>query len=1186
LSDQAPDKKSQYVKKVRENHLDFLYNLFCDGIDIGQENRDHLVSNGYITEATRVNGKEIDLSDIHKVNKHTLAIDTEKSTKTNHAIDIIEQEAPSEALLEFISDNELVARREKYKHKFEGRKNPILRHEWLPESTTDHEDDFIDWINSINKLGFNNKKYYRKFSLYVQQSYAWLQDRTNYTDFDDEDIREDWKQQELKRCAENSLYWLNKYVWYKEGDAEAGKVKYVAAPAHEFLAYMEDCGYSMGIAKGRQMAATTTLMSLDVHDVIFKRNHFMKFITEDIDKAQEIIEDKLKFAFAELPDWMRPDVLNERDNMFKMGYKHEKGTKKGVGSKIQVAAPKRTAIAGGAPQKVKIDEAGNIKILGIMIGNARPTMMYYDKATGNLVLRRRLIFWGCVCAGTKVWNNKGELVNIEDLKQSEGILGYDGEGVSKEPITWMKPPAKKPCYRITTTGGDTIECSEDHPLMWGKNYWRTCPNNTKKITFKRADEVRIGDHLMMIREVPVFGKTRVEYARLLGLFIGDGNYSLNSTPQMYVAEKEIGEYIDNNYNKNSLSTRTYKNKVLSNGNNFRSIGIKGFVHVLRKHKMHGQSKDEKRLPFDVDSFDKKSLSELIGGYFDADGNVDYKKKTNIIRVVLTSTTEELLKQVKFQLIKFGIASSIVKEYRNKNGVKLSKGQKCYIFRLYVNNQSDVLKFQKEIKFLCNHKQKAIDQILNIKSTAKNYGQIEFGKFIMPESGKGKHFLGNDKMTNLKYKKVTKVEFIGEKDVYNLTAGKTHTYIANGFVTANTGGEMDKGGKAFETELMTIMRQWDEGKYSSGIVPIFFNWECRPGATQADYDREKEVAYAKGQNDQDPDAKKHITEFHQTWPRTIADVFRTSAKTLVDEEYIEASVKRINAAKKEHGFTIHQSGYFEPIYDLGSPAPEGSDVPFKIIGAEFVPTDDLDRRASVTIFSQPKHSWNNRYYQGTDPIDTYTGLSNMASSVWDKYWKTPAAIINWRVPDYPQVFLQVTLLSLYYDNKQAKTGIKELLESNRGTSYYEYRKAKGLDKELVLNYQLPPTLQNKTTINDGVGIDNKGLRNTMIINRMFEMFKFYGDNFYHSILFEQLKTFTCAISDNGKEIWGPVNKKYFMDDTLFSTTFSYICSEVCFAGEEPTDSEKSKSKVKLEYKLVRGADNKLKRMMVRTRVPNG
>lgn len=780
-------------RAVRENQLDFLYKMYLDGIAIGNDNVEMLKKHRYIkppkTEVTPAGPA------IEKINEFGLKYSNEANTRADANIDIIELD-PSvfTSHYDILTDTEFDIRRKSYGHVFEGRKKEISSDEWKPESNTVHSPEFIDWINSINRFGFRNKVKYRKFTLYAQQAYTWLQENKTPRDFEHDDDRLEYIIEELRRCDENSLYFLNKYVYYKEGDDLSGRVKYIAAPAHEFLAYLNDCGYSVGLAKGRQMAATTTLMALDVHDMVFKPNFFIKFLTEDEDKAVEIFNDKLKFCFETLPQWMQPDVLNYRDNFFKLAKKgEEKGQTEGVGSKMEVVAAKRTAIAGGAPQKVKIDEAGNIKILGIIIGNIRPTMLFHDKRTNTLVMKRMLWFWG------------------------------------------------------------------------------------------------------------------------------------------------------------------------------------------------------------------------------------------------------------------------------------------------------------------------------------------------------------------------------------------------------TGGETEKGGKAFETELMTIMKMWDELDFSAGIIPVFMDWTCRPGATQEDYDREKRVAYAKGSNDQDPDSKRHITEFHQSWPTSLSDVFRTSAKMLIDEEFVEGSLTKILEIKKSKNYSFPQYGYFEPIYDETRPTDEGSDVPFKIIGANFIPTSDMDRRASTMIFMHPE-KWENRYFQGTDPINTYTGLSKMSSTVWDKYFKCPVALLDWRIPDYNQVFLQTLLLGIYYDPKPIKTGIKELLESNVGLSYTQYKTTKGFDREFVLNYQIQPLmLQNRTSINEGVGIDNKGARNTMIINFMFQMFKQYGDNFLLSRYFEQLKTFTCAISANGKEMWGPVNKKYFNDDALFGGVFSYICAELCFPELQPRNLTSESSLYKVGYKLVRDKDNKLSHVPVKVRV---
>ena len=54
-----------------------------------------------------------------------------------------------------------------------------------------------------------------------------------------------------------------------------------------------------------------------------------------------------------------------------------------------------------------------------------------------------ITIFGCVCKGTKVWNNRGELVNIEDITKDTGIIGYASKGTLEEDIIWLQPPAKK-----------------------------------------------------------------------------------------------------------------------------------------------------------------------------------------------------------------------------------------------------------------------------------------------------------------------------------------------------------------------------------------------------------------------------------------------------------------------------------------------------------------------------------------------------------------------------------------------------------------------------------------------------------------------------------------------------------------------------------------------------------------------
>lgn len=766
---------------VKENHLDFLYDLHVQGIILKTDDLILLKQHGYIQEEKIKNEDIPDFSD--KIKDQGFKA-SPKQLEADKNVDIVFDDVPEQLI---ITDEELEERRKKGNYIFEGRQSPITKIDWLPKDTIEHEEDFISWIDSINSLGFQNKINYRKFNLYIQQAYTWLAEKKSYLDFYNEDDREDFIQEELRRCKENGVYFLNKYVYYQEGDSSSGKFKFICSPAHEVMSYLNDCGYSIGVIKGRQIAATTTFMALDVRDMIFKKNHFMKFITEDQEKAEEIFEDKLKYAFSELPYWMKPEVRNERDNYFKLGSKESKGDKGGVNSRIRVVPPKRTAIAGGAPQKVKIDEAGNIAMLSQMINNARPTMFMYDPISKKLKMKRQLIFWG------------------------------------------------------------------------------------------------------------------------------------------------------------------------------------------------------------------------------------------------------------------------------------------------------------------------------------------------------------------------------------------------------TGGEMEKGGMALQVEWMSLLNQWKERNFKAGVIPIFFNWWCRPGATQELYDAEKSVAYSK----EGPELKKSIIEFHQSWPNSITDVFMTSEKTLVGTDYIDAQLDKIKDANVKSKFKLFQRGYFEPIYDEQHPMDDASDVPFKVTGANFIPTEDNDPRASVIIFFHPKRGWINRYFQGTDPIASDTGLSNMSGAIWDKHLKTISALVDFRTKDYRYTFLQTMLLGLYYDHSDIKTGVKELLESNIGQSYSQYKTSKGYEGSMVLNYELPSYLQNKTTINEGIGIDNKGMRNEVIVNRLHEMIQSFGENIFIPTFWEQLKTFVCEVSATGKNMWGPANRKFFKDDTLFSSVYSYICGELCYPELVPTNIEEDYKKVDIiKYELVYDANYNLVRVPVR------
>lgn len=650
-------------------------------------------------------------------------------------------------------------------------------------------------------------------------------------------------------------------------------------------------GYGLILAKPRQIG----LSELGVINV----NYTMTFnylaeaaIAAGKDEKVQEFKQKLISSLNNVHPSYRNYIETNNDKLMEMFY-YDVVNKQKIPSGINTKARFKTMFAdSGAFEGINNNKIAIFEEAGLFENIAMSYKATEPSFRSGAIQYGLPMVYGCVCAGTKVWDNNGNLVNIENLKQENGILGYNSKEISKEPIVWMKPPAKKPCYKITTTGGDFIECSNDHPLL---SFLKKTSYNKKQATFKKAEDLRVGDKLLTPTSFDFFGNKNIKDARLLGLLIGDGNYTKNQIPQLAVGDIEIGNYIKKRYD-----CKTYKTKIKLSGGVYESIGIKGIKNLLIDSGIYGQVKKQKRLPKNINEYNEKSIRELISGYYDADGNVKFDKNKNCVVVVLSSIVEELLIEVKMQLFKLGIDSSICKEKRN---IKLNdnyKGQQNHIYRLYINKQEDVLLFSEKISFLCLKKQETLNIIksLSRKSTCKK-NEYEF----VAINDKGSYFLKNNNLKNLKEKRITKIEFLGDKEIYNLNAGITHTYISNGFISANTGGEIEKGSKGYK-------EMWDQAdayNLKRIFIPAYYYY---PGDGIPDEETKKTISFFNhetGVTNRDA-AKKYILKERkiaerskdtyikhiQSFPLIAEEVFLKTKGGILDLKKLNFQLKEINS----------------------------------------------------------------------------------------------------------------------------------------------------------------------------------------------------------------------------------------------------------------------------------------------------
>ena len=667
-----------------------------------------------------------------------------------------------------------------------------------------------------------------------------------------------WKEQE-SRClygykigddyisGYNYFYWnfspIQKVVSYVDNNGVVRDERTQAFPDPRdydkyFFDYIEDAernGNHAVVLKSRGQGYSFKGASMLNRNYFLKRNSKSYAFASD---KQFLTSDGVLTKAWEIMDFIDQNTAWAKRRHYKNTLEHRRasrqenvnGVKTEVGYKseiIGVSVDDPSKVRGKRGQLILYEEAGSFKNLLKSYQISRPSVETGNKTFGIIIV------YGCVCAGTKVWDKTGKLLNIEDLTHDSGILGYSGDTYNIEPISYLKPPAKKECYRITVSGGDTLECSHDHPILAYFKGVDANYNNYKKgiATFYKAEDIKVGDYVFVNESVPVFGTKNVEYARLLGLLIGDGYYG-SGTPQLCIAEEEVFKYVSS-----ITETRVCKRKYQRTTGFFKYVDLPNLSTLLKSHKIYGQSKLSKRLPADIHTFDKNSLAELLGGYFDADGNVSFNKKKSVVRVVLTSTVFELLKQVKFELLKFGIHSSIVKEARNTVPSEEYKGQLPYIYRLYINTMKDVMQFHKNIKFKVIHKQEVLDSAVAAwGNRLLREGSVDKIKFVRDSNNlKGGFFVDSGYMHNLRKRKVTKVEHIGEQDVYNLTADTTHTYLANNFITHNTGGEESLADAMGLEELFfnpegyrinPVPNIWSEGSQgkSGFFVPVWANMQ--------------------------------------------------------------------------------------------------------------------------------------------------------------------------------------------------------------------------------------------------------------------------------------------------------------------------------------------------------------------------
>ena len=377
----------------------------------------------------------------------------------------------------------------------------------------------------------------------------------------------------------------------------------------------------------------------------------------------------------------------------------------------------------------------------------------------------------CVLANSKIQLFDGTTETIENLVKQEKIkelpcIDFESGKLVSGKITQYCDVGIKDTITITLANGMQIGGTYQHPVIVRYNGSRI----TKKPHWERLDKIEVGMQVAVPRELPFFGNVHESKARFLGMMIGDGNYSYHI--RMGTKEPEFIDYFKEIFPSELLNIS--ERYVTKNKETFYNVGFRKQRDFFRKHCMYGQKSLLKRLPVDYESFDKESICELLAGIFDTDGC--FSQVGSLPDISLGMINEPLLKQIQFLLAKIGVNSKVgLITKREKMTINNNEVNAHDLYCLRILGKDNIVNFCNNIKLFVKRHQERVNFMIEYYKTHKN----RCSKIYVN--------------TDMRFFKVTKVEYTGQQRVYDLTVDKYHSYIANGVFVHNTNAKIIKIG---------------------------------------------------------------------------------------------------------------------------------------------------------------------------------------------------------------------------------------------------------------------------------------------------------------------------------------------------------------------------------------------------------
>ncbi len=471
-------------------------------------------------------------------------------------------------------------------------------------------------------------------------------------------------------------------------------------------------------------------------------------------------------------------------------------------------------IADGLLEKIQEMGGRNAMLTGLTTGFSEIDRMTSGLQPQDLIIiAARPSMGKCLAFDSEILVADGSLKTIEQLfksRSAELLTLKDDFKFAKTNPSHYVDDGIKPVYRVTTRLGRTVESTLSHPFLTIDG-WHA------------LHRLRVGDKIAVPRVLEVFGNeaARECEVKLLAYLIGDGCLT-KSSPEFTVGkpalredfERAIAAFGGIECVQSNNPNRTFSLRVRRQ----RGIKINVLTAWLKDLKIYGCDAHHKFVPDFVFKLHRELVAMFLNRLFATDGWATLLTSGQP-QLGYATVSERLARQVQHLLLRFGIIAAL-----KKRAVKY-KDERRTAWQLDITDSGSIKSF---IEHIGIHGKEAnlstIGQALSLRRVQTNRDLIpvevwqQLGIAKAGESWSsiarracikghtnihvGRRALSrprlqalasvldcpslNDLATSEVYwDEIVSIEFVGDKQVYDLTIPESHNFIANDICVHNT-----------------------------------------------------------------------------------------------------------------------------------------------------------------------------------------------------------------------------------------------------------------------------------------------------------------------------------------------------------------------------------------------------------------